>query len=95
MALIFSDCRDIYIGDAIVRINGEVISEASHEDALELLQVHQLTIQLVFFSNVFVQGVQCTYVHFPKIGSNHLCITLFLRCCVPLHSKAQISRLAD
>lgn len=30
--------RDIYIGDAIVRINHEVVSQASHQEALELLQ---------------------------------------------------------
>ena len=32
-------CRDIYIGDAIVRVNDEMVSDASHEEALDMLQV--------------------------------------------------------
>ena len=31
--------RDVYIGDAIIRVNGEEVGEASHEEALVLLQV--------------------------------------------------------
>ena len=34
--------RNIYIGDAIVKVNEEDLADTTHEDALKLLQVDQL-----------------------------------------------------
>jgi len=39
--------RDVYIGDAIIRVNGEEVGEASHEEALVLLQKAGNEVKLV------------------------------------------------